>query len=211
VTGNLKKFDLDLPANYRSLLGDDAWARLHPDIQMRFSTKYAHRSVTYRGVMTQIYLSRSGKLLAHLCRLIGTPLALYSGIGIPVEVKVYPHRKLGGMTWDRYYHYPNKKINRVKSTKCIQKDNRLIEVTGSGFGMYLTVYEKNSAIYFESTQYFLQLGQFKIPIPALLTPGKTIVRQSVIIDGEFAFRFEAVHPWLGKVFEQCGYFQETAI
>jgi len=209
MTENHENFDLKLPADYRSLLGDDAWARLHPDIQTRFSIEHAHLSVTYRGVMQQVYLSFAGKLLAQLCRLIGTPLALCCGTDIPIEVKVYPDSTLQGMTWDRYYHYPNKKINRVKSTKCIQADNRLIEVIGSGFGMYLDVYEKNSALYFESTRYFLQLGRSKIPIPALLTPGKTIVSQSVMSDGRFEFRLNVVHPVLGRVFKQYGYFQEV--
>jgi hypothetical protein len=209
MTGNLEISDLNLPPNYCSLLGSRAWERLHPDIQMRFSPEHAHRSVTYRGVMEQIYLSFAGKLLAHLCRLIGTPLALYSGTDIPIDVNVYPDKTLQGMTWDRYYHYPDKKLNRVKSTKCIQKDNRLIEVVGFGFGMYLNVYEKGRAIHFESTRYFFQLGRLRVPLPGLLTPGKTLVRQAVMTDGSFEFRLSVVHPLLGLVFEQCGYFREV--
>ncbi|MDH5355672.1 MAG: DUF4166 domain-containing protein [Gammaproteobacteria bacterium] len=200
----------DIPCSYPSLLGGEAWSRLHPDIRKRFSPTYAYRSVTYRGVMQLIYLSRAGKLLAQVCRLIGTPLALYAGTDVPIEVKVYPDTALNGMTWDRFYLYPHKKVNRVKSTKCIQKDNRLIEVVGAGFGMYLNTYERNSAIYFESTQYFLQLGGVRIPIPDLLTPGRTTVSQSVRNNGCFEFRLEVVHPLLGLVFKQCGDFREES-
>lgn len=210
MTGNHEKFDLNLPTHYRFLLGEDAWARLHPDIQKRFSAAYAHRSVVYRGVMQQIFLSGGGKLLAQACRLIGTPLALYAGTNVPIEVGVYPDFILKGMTWDRYYFYQNKKVNRVKSTKCIQQDNQLIEVVGSGFGMYLKAYERDAAIYFRSTKYFFQIAGLRISVPDLCTPGETTVSQSVNDDGSFEFRLDVVHPLLGLVFKQVGNFREIA-
>lgn len=210
MTKNQEKPFFDIPCTYQSLLGDKSWARLHSDIQKRFSSAYAHRAVIYRGVMQKIYLSGAGRFLAQACRLIGTPLALYAGTDVPIEVKVYPDFKLKGMTWDRYYFYSHKKTNRIRSTKCIQKDNRLIEVVGSGFGMYLKAYERNAAIYFRSTKYFFQLAMLRITIPDLCTPGETTVSQSVNSDGSFEFRLDVVHPLLGLVFKQVGNFREIA-
>lgn len=210
MTKNRDRPRFEIPCTYQSLLGDQSWLRLHPDIRKRFSPAYANRSVVYRGVMQQIYLSPAGKLLAQVCRLIGTPLALYAGTDVPIEVKVYPDLKFKGMTWDRYYLYPHKKTNRVRSTKCIQQDNQLIEVVGSGFGMYLKVYERNSAIYFRSMKYFFQIGGLRIPIPDILTPGETTVSQSVTEDGGFEFRLDVVHPLLGRVFKQIGLFKEDS-
>ncbi len=66
-------------ANYKTLLGCDAWARLHPDIQKRFSTEYAHRETTYEGIMDVVSMSAVGRIWAQLCRLIGAPLAFYQG------------------------------------------------------------------------------------------------------------------------------------
>jgi len=198
-----------LTPDYQSLLGNEAWARLHPDIQSRFSSKNTYRAVVYRGVMQSIHLSLAGKLLAQLCRLIGTPLALYCGKDVPVKVNVYPDNKLKGVTWDRYYYYPAKPTNRIRSTKCILQSSRLIEVIGSGFGMYLNLYEKDSAIVFESTDYFLQIFGIKLPIPHLLTPGKTLVRQRALQEGEFEFTLEVDHPLLGAVFKQSGRFKES--
>ena len=208
MTGTRERVNSNLLASYRSMLGEGSWARLHTDIQKRFSPEHAQRSVTYRGIMTQVYLSLAGKLLSQSCRLIGTPLTPYARTDIPTVVKVYPNKALGGMTWDRFYNYPGKKVVRVRSTKCIQNENQLIEVVGFGFGMYLNVYEKCSAICFKSTRYFLQLGQWRITIPDLLTPGKTIVSQSVLADGRFEFRLDVVHPMLGHVFKQIGNFRE---
>lgn len=195
--------------DYRGLIGEQSWQRLHPDIQKRFSPQNADRRVTYRGLMREIYLSPAGILLAHLCRLIGTPLALYPGSDVPMEVRVYPNTKLQGMTWDRFYHYPGKPLNRVRSTKCILPDSGIVEIVGCGFGMHLSVSEREQAIVFESRQFFWQLGGFQIPIPAPLTPGKTIVRQRALDDGNFEFSLDVNHPLLGRVFYQVGEFTEA--
>ncbi|WP_444995275.1 DUF4166 domain-containing protein [Aliikangiella sp. IMCC44359] len=192
---------------YPALLGVDSWSRLHSDIQKRFST-HADKSVTYKGVMSLVYSSFAGKCFAQFCRLIGTPLALYSGKNVPLEVKVYPDKKRGGLVWDRFYHFSNKVINRVKSTKCIQRDDGLVEMVGCGFGMKLRVYEKDGAIYFASTRFFWQLGKYKILIPDILSPGKTIVSQKALTRQKFQFSLVVKHRLFGKVFEQVGIFEE---
>ena len=208
MTKNPHKVDWQNKMDYEFLVGRENWERLHPAIQQRFSLD-TDQPVTYRGVMNQVYLSLIGKLLAQLCRLIGTPLALYSGKDVPTEVKVYADEKLAGMTWDRFYFYPDKAVNRVKSTKCIQNNIGLVEMVGYGFGMNLNVYQKERAIYFESTRFFWQLGKFKFFIPDILSPGKTIVSQKALGDNKFQFRLDVTHCLFGKIFKQIGIFEEV--
>ena len=196
----------DAKLDYRGLLGEQYWQRLHPAIKLRFAHKNQQETV-YKGEMKQVYASFAGKILAQICRLIGTPLALYSGKNVPVEVKVYPNKKVGGMVWDRFYQFPNKTVNRVKSTKCILGPKQLVEMVGGGFGMKLKVYVKNSALYFESTQFFWQCGGFTIFIPDILSPGKTFVSQEALNDSQFRFRLEVNHCLLGKMFQQVGIFE----
>ncbi|MEX1033438.1 MAG: DUF4166 domain-containing protein [Cellvibrionaceae bacterium] len=194
--------------SYQSLLGAAAWSRLHPDIRQRFGADRCRQAVIYRGVMQVVFMSVAGWLLAQVCRLIGTPLALHSGKNVAVDVQVYPDPLLDGMTWDRYYFFPGKKVNRVRSTKCIQEDAGLIEVIGSGFGMYLAVYEDGGALCFKSTRFFFTLANRKIVLPHLLTPGTTLVRQAALVDGRFQFSLEVRHPILGLVYYQVGSFGE---
>lgn len=199
--------------NYVDLVGWNNWIRIHPAIRKRFSTN-AHKAVTYEGVMNKVYLSFAGKIFAQLCRLIGTPLALYEGKDVPMEVKVYPNEELKGMTWDRFYQYQDNPVNRVASTKCIlagdgNEEAGLVEMVGFGFGMKLNVYEKEGAIVFESEKFFLQLGNKKIRIPGWLTPGKTLVTQRAINDEEFEFRLDVKHPILGEVYRQVGIFKAS--
>ncbi len=194
--------------NFRDLLGKKEWDKLHPEIKARFSSG-SNQAVVYKGVMSLVHLSATGKILAQLCRLIGTPLALYSGKNVPMEVKVYPNRKLKGITWDRSYYYSSGTVNRVKSTKCIQEGIGLVEMVGFGFGMDLDVYQKGGALFFESNRFFLQIDNYKVPIPDLLSPGKTIVSQRALEGNKFEFRLEVNHSILGRLFKQIGIFEET--
>ncbi len=208
----LAKKTLDLKpsntADYPSLVGKKGWQRLHPDIKKRFSTE-AYKAVVYQGIMKKVCASFAGKCLSQICRLIGTPLALHTGRNIPMQVRVYQDSKLGGMTWDRLYYFPKKMVNRVKSTKCIKADGQLVEMVGFGFGMQLKVYEKQTALCFESTQFFWQLGQMRINLPDCLSPGKTLVCQKALKNEKFEFSLSVTHCWLGKLFEQVGIFEKV--
>lgn len=195
--------------DYRSLLGEAAWQRLHPHIRDRFSLAYLQWPVSYTGVMELVYLSPAGKLLAQLCRLIGTPLALRSASDVPMRVDVYPDRKRGGIAWERHYCYRDFKPDRVLSTKRIYPALGLVELIGAGFGMYLSISEREKAILFHSRGYFWQIGDTRIALPGFLSPGDTSVMQKAFDDGSFEFTLDVDHPLLGKVCQQRGKFHES--
>lgn len=197
--------------SYRSLLGEASWQNLHPAIKRRFSEEHYHQPVTYTGEMQEVFLSAAGQVLAHTCRLIGTPLALYNGKNIPTDVHVYHDCKLQGMTWDRFYHYPGKPTNRVKSTKCLNVDTGLVELVGFGLGMQLRLFEQDGALHFESTRFFCQIGKYKVTLPDWLTPGKTVVVQRAIDDAKFQFSLDVRHELLGQVYRQVGIFQASHV
>lgn len=127
-----------------------------------------------------------------------------------MEVRVYPHPRLHGMTWDRHYLYPGRNPNRVRSTKCILPRLGLIEVVGAGFGMQLRVFERQRALVFESRRFFWQWRGLRVMIPPLLTPGRTVVRQRALDDGGFEFLLDVRHPLLGRVYYQVGDFIEDS-
>ncbi len=194
--------------SYESLLGKSAWSRLRPEIRQRFDATQKNKSTIYEGIMEEVFLSGAGKVFAQLCRLIGTPLALHSGSNVPITVKVYPDKKTGGITWDRFYYFQNKKVNRVKSTKLIQQDSKLIEIVGCGFGMHLKVTEEEGGLHFTSQRFFCQIANIKIPIPHILSPGITKVSQIALDKENFQFNLTVEHPILGYVFKQRGTFKE---
>lgn len=207
MTSNPPRYSLNEKPTYRDLLGEREWQKLHPLVQQRFSSN-SKKAVTYKGVMKKVFLSKSGKVFAHFCRLIGTPLALYEGTDVPMTVNVYENKKLAGMTWDRFYEYIDHPINRIKSTKVILPEGILVEMVGFGLGMKLDVSQEGGAIFFESDYFFFQIGNKKVKIPSLMTPGKTVVSQRALTGKEFEFCLKVTHPLLGCVYEQVGVFSE---
>lgn len=198
----------DHDAHFRRLLGDAAWVRLNPAIRARFVTPPDAAAPTfYDGAMTEIRRSRVGALLAHLCRLIGTPLAPFAGRHVPVRVKVYANG-LDDVVWERVYRFPGRRPLTVVSSK--RRDDRtgLIECVGRGFGMALDVAEHGGALHFTSRNYFWQLGTLRVPLPGLLSPGVTHVVHTDLGAGRFRFTMRIQHKLLGETFFQDGVFHD---
>ena len=200
---------LDRPAevDFERLLGPSAWSRLTADIRRRFKAKpRAGEAFSYFGTMGIVACSTAGQLLAQLYRLIGTPLPPYRGDQVPVTIRLYRDRAGGGIVWERRYALARRCPLKVCSTKTLDRDGGLLECIGGGFGMRLRLFERDCALHFLSTGYFCRLGPLKIPIPLLLTPGRTHVIHSDLGGGRFRFTMSIVHPVLGTTFFQDGSF-----
>lgn len=208
MSKSLPDLNLFASADFKELLGSD-WNKLHPEIQSRFSLQHCYKTTVYRGIMEKVSMSAMGWMFAQFCRLLGTPLSYGQGENVPTEVVVYPNEELGGTTWDRFYNFKSGKINRVRSTKVILPEAGLIEVAVSGFGMYSKVYVEQEALVFESKRFFCTVFGKRIPIPHLISPGKTIARQTVLGENKFQFSLIIDHMVFGRVFEQIGIFKEV--
>jgi hypothetical protein len=195
--------------SYRHLLGDAAWFRLNPSIRQRFGSHH-QEAVIYRGIMEKVESSLVGKIIAHLCRMIGSPLAPYTEANVPMTVHVYYNELLDGLTWNRTYHYQHHPVAVAKSTKCINPKTGLMELVERGCGMDLTLSEESGALHFHSTDYFCRVLGKKLRIPGLFTPGKTHVIQEAIDEINFRFTLKIVHPFFGKTFFQTGIFHEVS-
>ncbi len=199
--------DSRLPSGFRRLLGEAAWRRLHPEVRRRFAGE-PERTLTYAGFMAEIRLSPLGWLFAQACRLIGTPLAPNPGRDVPVLARVYRDEKRGGTAWERFYCYPGRAPVRVSSTKVHDAEAGLLEVVNGGLGMYLRLGERGAALTFESRGYFWQLFGRRLPLPGLLTPGRTLVTHATADGGSFRFTLEMRHPVFGETVYQTGLFRE---
>ena len=188
-------------------MGLDAWSRLCPAIRERFkgnSGDYGFR--IYEGVMSTVACSRFGWLLAQFCRLIGSPIAPYRGVNIPVVVAVYPDPAGDGIAWDRTYSFPDRGPVTVRSSKVLNARRRLLECVGRGFGMELDVYGQDRVLHFVSTRYFWTLRGVRIRLPAVLTPGVAHVIHTDEGDGLFRFTITFTHALLGTLIFQDGLF-----
>lgn len=186
-------------------IGPAGWARLAPAIRQRFAHTQAHRPRTYHGAL-DAWRSPAGLVFALLGRALGGPLPCRRGKAVPAEVHVRPNGV--GIEWERLLHFGPGRTERVASAKQDGRNGRLLERTG-GLAMELDVFEDAGALVFRSRRYLLQLGRWRIPIPALLTPGACEVRHEDAGPNRFRFTLTATHPVWGLTFHQDGLFQDT--
>ena len=168
---------------------------------------FPHEDI-YRGVMEQVACSRVGWLLAQATRLIGTPLAPFSGRQVPTFVVVYPDPRGGGTIWDRVYAFPGKRPVTVRSSKQLDRRGRMVERVGGGFGMELRVFEAGESLHFVSERYFFEILGLRLALPHLLSPGRAHVLHQDLGGGRFRFRLTVRHPLFGTSFEQEGIFRD---
>lgn len=201
---------LDLPR----LLGHDAWSRLPPAVQRRFAPD--HASVVYTGRM-DLRCSLVGQVYAAVARLLGGPLTPLQALDVPTTVRVGRNDQ-GGVVWERCLRVGmnpqgHDRIRRVRSTKEIGADGGLLERTDGGLSMSLEVREEQGRLVFISQRYWLVLARtgrrpWRIPVPALLSPGACRVEHADLGDGRFRYTLSMVHPLWGETFHQSGVFSD---
>lgn len=196
----------DHPArvDVRKLLGEAAWLSLPAATRARFAE---HAGDTgYSGSFETVRASLAGKLLAALCRLIGTPVAPFTGENVPATVHVVATRD-GGMAWQRIYQFPGREPCFVESIKRLSREGTLIEALPAGLRMALDVYARDGVLHFVSNAYYFDIGPLRIVLPDWLPPGVTHVEHIDLGGGAFRFTMRVRHRWLGEVFYQTGCFR----
>lgn len=194
--------------DFAALLGPRAWSELPLAVRRRFELSAHHQIRSYPGAM-QVRASRVGWLIAQACRLIGTPLAPFTGEDVPVTVLVRPAPG-GAMIWDRTYHFAGRRPVTVSSCKAMDSSLGLMEVVHGGVGMALRVSVEDGALHFRSRRYFWDIAGLRIPLPLLVSPGEAHVAHIDRGGGVFEFRMSFTHPWFGRLFEQTGLFSDPS-
>lgn len=198
------------PPDFKKLLGESAWHKLHPAVQRRFADHSLR--TTYSGALN-INANIFGFIFAILLSPFGHPLPLYRRAKFDARVDVFPS-PCGGVIWRREFLRPDKASLRVESVKQLSPKGHLLESVKSGpfggIGMDLELYEHEGSLCFASTGYFFKIAKLHIPIPKWLTPGRTCVEhidtQHLHGEGSFRFRMTMTHKWFGQTISQDGIF-----
>lgn len=194
----------DRHPDFRGLLGEAAWGRLPAAVRARFSDEtQAPVATIYRGV-AKVDASPGGRALAHLCRLIGTPVAPFVGKEVPMTVRVFAAHD--GVVWERHYEFPGGRPVVVRSTKQLGADGLLVESLNAGLHMRLRVFEQQGQLHFKSTGYFFRAGALRFDLPQWFLPGVTHVVHEDLGGGSFRFSMTTDHRWFGRMFHQDGVF-----
>ncbi len=196
-------------ARFRTLVGEEAWARLPEPVRRRFSKRLAPDEATvYRGTVVATELSWAGRILAFLGRAIGAPLPLSHATTGPSLVTVVEDAHLGGQIWTRLYMRPGRFPQAIHSAKRFRGPTGLEEYVGYGIGMALRVTVEDGVLVFRSDHYFLEVGPWRWRWPKALEPGRMEIVHRDEGGGTFSFRLALAHPHLGRLVHQLAYFQD---
>jgi hypothetical protein len=194
-------------SRFRRLIGADSWQHLRPAIRARFSKRLGACAVAlYAGEIVETRFTLAGRLLAQACRLIGSPLPLFTDQAVPAVVIVSEDGVTGGQRWTRVYHRARGNPQVINSAKSFSGPTGLEEHIGRGFGMALIVRAEADRLVFTSDHYFWAAGRFRLRLPRW--PGTTIVTHRDLGEGRFAFDLELCHSWFGLLVHQHALFAD---
>ena len=188
------------PLDIASLVHPSDWDRLPPSLRRRFQA--GHGPACYRGGL-HCSASAVGAVFAWLARAFGAPLPQAQATQAPVTVTVQP--TAAGVVWSRQLG----PAHAIRSIKSAGPGGTVLERTDGGLGMVLVLSVEDGALVFTSRSFFLAVGPWRVPIPALLTPGRCRVAHQALDDTRFRFTLTMVHPLWGTTFRQTGVFTDS--
>lgn len=194
---------------FRALVDEAEWAALPEAVRARFGKRIAHcRIVHYAGEVVECRMSKAGRLLAQLARIIGGPLPLARDTMVPASVCVTEDAAAGGQFWTRVYGRRHGFPQVIHSSKRFCGPTGLEEYVGRGFGIALRVEVGDAALHFVSDHYFLILLGLRLRIPRWLAPGDLRVSHVDCNHGRFAFVLLLRHALLGELIRQTAMFAD---
>lgn len=193
-----------------ALLGETEWMKLPAAVRRRFAKRLADgATAVYVGQVVECRISRAGRLLAQLARLIGGPLPLSRDSGVASVVSVTEERATGGQIWTRLYARRNSFPQVIHSSKRFMGPTGLEEHVGCGVGMALRIHVADGALVFRSDHFFLNWFGWRLRLPGWLSPGTITVGHADLGDGRFLFTLDIDHPRLGTLIRQSAAFREA--
>ena len=199
-----------LDTRYATLLGPEAWARLPADVRARFSRKPADgRAFVYAGRVLRARLSRAGRLLAQLARLVGGPLRYSEDSDLPCLVSVTEAADGKGQAWTLLHARRGGFPQVIHSGKRFAGPTGLEEHVGRGLGFTLRLVAAPDGLAFLGERYFLQLAGRRIWLPRRLSPGRLTVRHVSVDFRHFIFTLTLDNARLGRLVEQVIAFEEV--
>ena len=196
---------------FKKILGAE-WRRLHPDIQARFDRNpLPGKPLNYAGHLSELSCSRLGRVLGYITRpMIKGALMPYNDANFPVDITVYSKQDCPAIFKQRIYRLNGRKPVQFTSSMRESSNGEVLEYVGMGLGMKLVLDVREGNLHFESDGYFWEVFGVRIPLPGLLTPGKTFLCHRNNNANQFDIRIEIRHPIFGTTFTQAGVFRELS-
>jgi hypothetical protein len=197
------------PGGFERALGGEAWSTLPVAVRERFLRRIETGDcVNYAGQVTECRMSRSGRILAQLARIVGAPLPLGTDTGVAASVSVTADDGRINQYWTRQYGRRHGFPQVIHSAKRFAGPTGLEETIGRGIGIALRLRVEQGVLLFVSDHYFVRLPGLRMRLPRWAEPGRLTVGHRDLGGGRFVFSLDLVHPWLGELIHQMAVFAD---
>jgi Domain of unknown function (DUF4166) len=150
-----------------------------------------------------------GRLLGFLTMsIVKGALIPYNDAHFPVDIQVFSKQDCPSIFKHRIYRLHNRKPIEFTSFMRESEKGEVLEYVGMGIGMKLRLSVRDGDLHFASDGYFWDIFGARIPLPDLLTPGRTRLCHRNNGPSEFHIEIEITHSLFGKTFGQTGVFRE---
>ena len=167
------------------------------------------KPLLYHGTLSELRASPVGKLIGFISKpFIHGALIPYDDSDFPVDIQVYGEEGSSHIYKQRLYMLNGRKPIQFTSYMAEGERGEVLEYVGLGLGMKLKLHVAEGNLHFTSDGYFWDVLGWRIPLPGLLTPGKTYLRHCNKAPNRFNIRIEIRHAIFGTTFVQAGVFQE---
>jgi hypothetical protein len=197
---------------FKKILGPQ-WQLLHADIQARFDKNpLPGQPLRYQGRLSELRCSQLGRVLGYLSMpFIDGALMPYNDADFPVDIEVYSKVGSAAIFKQRIYRLNRRQPVKFTSFMAESEQGEVLEYVGMGLGMKLQLSVRGGNLHFESDGYFWDVLGVRIPLPGLLTPGKTYLCHRNNSANQFDIRIEIRHALFGTTFTQAGVFREVTL
>lgn len=195
--------------HFLRLIGPEAWQRLPEKVRHRFSQAIdSDGCIVFRGRVVATQLNAFGWILSRLAWVLRSPLPLDHGATGPAVVVVTDVPNADAQNWVRTYLRPCGRMQTVSSQKRFCGPTGLEEYLGRGVGMTLVVTEEDRCLKFQSQQFYLDFGGWRLTLPRFASPGVLTILHKDLGGGWFRFEMSLVHRLFGRMLVQRAEFQD---
>ncbi|MET0026657.1 MAG: DUF4166 domain-containing protein [Candidatus Thiodiazotropha sp.] len=188
------------------------WNELAPGVKAHYDLDPSEEeNLTLKGLMNEVYHSRSAKLFILFGRVFGA-LVPYCGTQIPTVVRNWTRKDdRDVLHWHRTLNFPNRTPVTFSSRMVSRQPNEIIEFVRYGMGIRMSISVVDHALVYRGIDYVWIVAGRQIHLPNWLILGDAIITEKALSETCFQLNFEINHPWLGKTFSYCGEFSLTAV
>ena len=179
-------------------LGAD-WHRLSPALQAHY-----REGVTVEAGHLDIEFPRFMFPFLTLLALLGA-LVNRRGSRLPTVVERRPLDER--LQWRRRITFPGGQVAAFDSHWVAVGGNELVEFVNPVLGLQMAVWLDGPRLRYRGVRYIVQLGRWRLPVPAWLAPGDVDIVEEALDPRRYAMDFRVRHRLFGQVFRYSGVFE----